>query len=34
LLLTGWTNALLITALDISGLPESLKQAWVVIVGG
>src|SRR5208283_3127601 len=34
LLLTGWTSALLITTLDISGLPESLKQAWVVIVGG
>jgi len=34
LLLTGWTSCLLITALDIYGLPESLQKAWAVIVGG
>jgi manganese transport protein len=34
LLCAGWTSALLITALDIYGLPESLKAAWLVIRGG
>jgi manganese transport protein len=33
LLIAGWTSALLITALDLWGLPESLKTAWHVIVG-
>jgi len=33
LLLTGWTSAVLITALDIYGLPDALKQAWAVITG-
>src|SRR6202171_69813 len=33
LLFTGWTSALLITAMDIWGLPDSLKTAWQVIVG-
>jgi manganese transport protein len=33
LLATGWTSAILITAMDIIGLPESLKTAWQVIVG-
>ncbi len=33
LLIAGWTSAILITALDIYGLPESLKAAWQVIVG-
>jgi manganese transport protein len=33
LLITGWGSALLITGLDIYGLPDSLKQAWAVIVG-
>jgi len=33
LLITGWSSALLITAMDIYGLPDSLKQAWVIIVG-
>jgi manganese transport protein len=33
LLIAGWTSALLITALDLFGLPESLKTAWQVIVG-
>jgi manganese transport protein len=34
LLLAGWASALLITAMDIYGLPESLSKAWQVIVGG
>ena len=34
LLAAGWTSAILITAMDIIGLPESLKTAWHVIVGG
>ena len=33
LLITGWATAALITALDIWGLPESLRSAWHVIVG-
>jgi manganese transport protein len=34
LLITGWASALLITALDLYGLPDALKSAWQVIVGG
>jgi manganese transport protein len=34
LLVTGWGSALLITAMDIYSLPDTLKQAWAVIVGG
>ena len=34
LLIAGWGSALLITALDIYGLPDSLKAAWQVITGG
>jgi manganese transport protein len=34
LLTAGWTSALLITAMDIFGLPDSLKAAWQVITGG
>ena len=33
LLATGWTSAILITAMDLYGLPDSLKTAWHVIVG-
>ena len=33
LLVAGWASALLITALDLWGLPESLHSAWNVIVG-
>ena len=32
LLTAGWTSAVLITALDIYGLPDALKSAWSVIV--
>jgi manganese transport protein len=34
LMFAGWGSALLITALDIYGLPDSLKTAWFVITGG
>jgi len=34
LLSTGWASAILITAMDVFGLPESLKIAWHVINGG
>jgi manganese transport protein len=34
LLITGWASAILITAMDIYGLPDSLKSAWHVIAGG
>jgi manganese transport protein len=33
LLVAGWGSALLITAMDLWGLPDSLKTAWQVIVG-
>ncbi|MEI8314955.1 MAG: Nramp family divalent metal transporter [Verrucomicrobiota bacterium] len=33
LLTAGWTSAVLITALDIYGLPDALKQAWAVLTG-
>ena len=34
LLIAGWGSAILITALDMYGLPDSLKQGWHVITGG
>src|SRR6266567_4178936 len=34
LLIAGWCSAILITAMDIWGLPDSLKTAWHVIIGG
>ena len=33
LILTGWSSALLITAMDLYGLPDALKSAWAVIIG-
>jgi manganese transport protein len=33
LIIAGWTSAILITAMDLYGLPESLRAAWHVIVG-
>lgn len=33
LMIAGWTSCLLITALDIYGLPDSIRTAWNVIVG-
>src|SRR6202008_3780820 len=34
LLVAGWASAILITAMDIWGLPDSIKAAWQVISGG
>ena len=34
LLLTGWGSAILITAIDLYGLPDSMKVAWHIITGG
>ena len=34
LLAAGWASAILITAMDIYGLPDSMKSAWQVITGG
>jgi manganese transport protein len=34
LIIGGWGSALVITAMDLWGLPESLKSAWHVIAGG
>jgi manganese transport protein len=34
LLIAGWGSALLITAMDIRGLPDSVKSAWHFIIGG
>lgn len=33
LLMAGWISAILITAMDLYGLPDSLKAAWQVVVG-
>lgn len=33
LLIVGWLSCLLITGLDLYGLPESLSKAWEVIMG-
>jgi manganese transport protein len=33
LLATGWASCILITALDLYGLPSALHDAWLVIVG-
>jgi len=34
LIVAGWGSALLISAMDIYGLPDSLRSAWRVIIGG
>lgn len=34
LLAAGWASAILITAMDLYGLPESLSAAWQVVTGG
>jgi manganese transport protein len=34
LLIAGWGSAILITAMDVWGLPAALKDAWQVVVGG
>ena len=34
LLIAGWGSAILITAIDLYGLPESMRTAWHIITGG
>jgi manganese transport protein len=34
LLIAGWGSAILITAMDLFGLPDSIQAAWRVITGG
>ena len=34
LLLLGWGSVILITAMDVYSLPEALKTAWRILVGG
>ncbi len=34
LMITGWTTVILITVMDIYSLPDALKDAWRVIIGG
>ncbi len=34
LLAAGWASAVLITTMDVYGLPQSLRAAWQVIFGG
>jgi manganese transport protein len=34
LLIAGWGSAILITAMDLYGLPDSLRAAWHVVTGG
>jgi manganese transport protein len=34
LMTVSWASCLLITALDLYGLPESLSRAWHIIIGG
>lgn len=34
LLIAGWASAIVITAMDVVGLPDSFKAAWHVILGG
>jgi len=33
LLIVGWTSAFIITAMDVYGLPDSMKNAWQIITG-
>ena len=34
LVIAGWGSALLITAMDVYGLPDAIRAAWHVIAGG
>jgi manganese transport protein len=34
LLIAGWGSAVLITVMDLYGLPDSISEAWKVITGG
>ena len=32
--IAGWGSALLITAMDLYGLPDAIQEAWKVVIGG
>src|SRR3954469_16925895 len=34
LLVAGWSSAILITVMDVLGLPDSLRAAWQIVFGG
>jgi manganese transport protein len=34
LLIAGWASAILITAMDVYGLPDSVRTVWQLISGG
>src|SRR5437763_1961776 len=34
LLIAGWASAILITAMDLYALPDAVKAAWQVVIGG
>ena len=34
LLAAGWTSAVIITAMDLVGLPDSLRALWSIVTGG
>jgi len=34
LMVAGWSSALVITAMDVYGLPASLREAWRIVTGG
>jgi manganese transport protein len=34
LLTVGWVSAILITVMDLYGLPDSLTNAWRIVTGG
>jgi manganese transport protein len=34
LTIAGWSSAILITAMDIYGLPDSIRTAWRIVAGG
>jgi hypothetical protein len=33
-LTVGWVSAILITVMDLYGLPDSLTNAWRIVTGG
>ncbi|HEX5411107.1 MAG TPA: Nramp family divalent metal transporter [Terriglobia bacterium] len=33
LMIVGWTSAIIITAMDLYGLPEAFKSVWAIIAG-
>ena len=33
LMVAGWATAIIITAMDLYGLPDALREAWAIIAG-